>query len=81
MFTSHKRPADTKAVTDVSLRAFHLVFIALSVVLAAFMAAWSVGQYRMNHETSLAVAAVVSLTAAVALAFYGARFQRKTRNL
>ena len=28
-----------------SLRAFHLLFIALSVVLAAFFAAWAAGQY------------------------------------
>ena len=35
--------------TDMSLRAFHLLFIALSVVLAAFFAAWAVGQYRADH--------------------------------
>ena len=33
-----------------SLRAFHLFFIALSIVLAAFCAAWAVGQYRAMHE-------------------------------
>jgi len=64
-----------------SLRAFHLLFIALSVVLAAFFAAWAVGQYRLEHETGFAVAAVASLLSGGALAVYGAAFGRKTRNM
>lgn len=64
-----------------SLRAFHLLFIALSVVLAAFVAAWATGQYRLEHETGYAVAAVGAVAAAAALAVYGAAFQRKTKNL
>lgn len=64
-----------------SLRMFHLVFIGLSVVLAAFFAAWAAGQYRLEHETIYAVTAVASLGAGCGLAFYGAAFQRKTRNL
>jgi hypothetical protein len=64
-----------------SLRAFHLLFIALSVMLAAFFAAWATGQYRELHEAGYAATGVVSLLAAVALAVYGAAFQRKTRNL
>jgi len=64
-----------------SLRMFHLFFIALSVVLAAFFAAWASGQYRCEHETVYAVAGVGSLAAGIGLAFYGAAFQRKTRNL
>ena len=35
-----------------SLRAFHLLFIALSVILAAFFAAWAVEQYRSVHQVS-----------------------------
>ena len=31
-----------------SLRAFHLLFIALSIVLAAFLAAWAMGQYQAS---------------------------------
>ncbi len=38
---------------NMSLRAFHLFFIALSVVLAAFFAAWAGGQYRAGHQTDL----------------------------
>jgi hypothetical protein len=64
-----------------SLRAFHLLFIALSVVLAAFVAAWAAGQYRLEHEAVYAVAAIAALASGGALAVYGAAFRRKTRNL
>jgi ABC-type Mn2+/Zn2+ transport system permease subunit len=64
-----------------SLRAFHLFFIALSVVLAAFFAAWASGQYRLEHESIYAVASVAALAAGCGLAVYGAAFQRKTRHL
>jgi thiol:disulfide interchange protein len=64
-----------------SLRMFHLFFIALSVVLAAFFAAWATGQFRLAHEVGYAIAAIGGLAACVGLAFYGAAFQRKTRHL
>jgi F0F1-type ATP synthase membrane subunit c/vacuolar-type H+-ATPase subunit K len=64
-----------------SLRTFHLVFIALSVILTAFMAAWSVGMYRTVHDVTYMLAGVASLGAGLGLGFYGAAFQRKTRSL
>ena len=64
-----------------SLRAFHLLFIALSVMLAAFVAAWAAGQYQVEHEAVYAVTGVGALAASGLLAAYGAAFQRKTRNL
>jgi hypothetical protein len=67
--------------TEMSLRAFHLLFIAMSVVLAAFCAAWAVGQYRVDHRAMFMVTAVGSLVVAGGLAAYGAAFQRRTKNL
>ena len=64
-----------------SLRAFHVLFVALSVVLAAFVAAWANGQYRLEHEMQYAVAGVGALVLGGGLAIYGAAFLRKTRNL
>ena len=64
-----------------SLRLFHLVFISLSVVLSAFVAAWAASEYRVSHDAAYAVGSVGSLAGAGALAIYGAVFQRKTRNL
>ena len=66
---------------EMSLRAFHLLFIGLSVVLAAFCGAWAIGQYRAEPRMSLMVAAILSLVAAGGLAVYGTAFQRKTRRL
>jgi hypothetical protein len=60
---------------------FHLLFVSLSVVLAAFVAAWAGGQYRLEQEFQYAVFAAVSVLGGVGLAIYGAKFQRKTRHL
>jgi hypothetical protein len=65
----------------VGLRAFHLFFIGLSVVLAAFSAAWAVGQYRVGQQPAFILMAAVSIAAACGLAAYATAFQRKTRNL
>jgi cytochrome b len=64
-----------------SLRQFHLLFIALSVVLAAFFAAWAGGQYREEHQIGYVVEALISLALGAGLAAYGTAFRRKTRNL
>lgn len=67
--------------TEMGLRAFHLLFISLSVMLAAFSAAWAVGQYRLEHETIYAVTTAGAIAIAAGLMWYGTVFQRKTRNL
>jgi ABC-type Mn2+/Zn2+ transport system permease subunit len=64
-----------------SLRAFHLLFIALSVVLTAFFSAWAGVQYRVFQDAAYAVTGVASLAAGIGLVIYGAKFQRKTRHL
>ena len=64
-----------------SLRAFHVVFIALSVILAAFSATWAGAQYGSTHRPMfLGFAAAFLLTASL-LGIYMAAFIRKTRNL
>jgi hypothetical protein len=64
-----------------SLKAFHLVFIAISVVLAAFLAAWAMEQYRGVHASGYLATAAGSLLGAAALAAYAVSFQRKMRQL
>jgi hypothetical protein len=63
------------------LRGFHLFFITLSVLLAAFVVAWATGQYRLEHEGIYLVWCIGGVVTGGALAVYGASFQRKTRNL
>ncbi len=64
-----------------SLRSFHLLFIALSVVLAAFVGAWAASEYRVAHTTTYLLTAIGAVLVGGALAVYGAAFQRKTRTL
>jgi hypothetical protein len=64
-----------------SLRMFHMVFIAVSVLLAAFVAAWAGQQYQAMHAAGYLVTAALSLVAGGGLIVYGAAFQRKTRQL
>jgi hypothetical protein len=65
----------------VGLRSFHLLFISLSVLLAAFVAAWATGQYRLEHEAVYLVWGSTAIAAGGALAVYGTTFQRKTKHL
>ena len=64
-----------------SLKAFHLFFIALSIVLAAFSAAWATGQYRAEHDAASLIYLCVCVLSGIGLAVYGAKFQRKARRL
>ncbi|MBI3400733.1 MAG: hypothetical protein HY048_04875 [Acidobacteria bacterium] len=64
-----------------SLRAFHLLFIALSVILTVFFAVWAGAQYQSAGGAGFALAVVLSLACGVALTVYGTAFQRKTRRL
>jgi hypothetical protein len=64
-----------------SPRAFHLFFIALSVVLAAFCGAWALSQYQIAHQVGYVLGGILAFAGGVGLAAYGAAFQRKTRNL
>ena len=64
-----------------SLRMFHMVFIGVSVVLAAFVAAWAGQQYQALHSVTYALTAALSLAAGGGLIAYGTAFQRKTRQL
>jgi hypothetical protein len=53
----------------------------MSVILAAFMAAWAVGQYRVAHETGYIATSALSVAAAIGLAVYGVAAERKVRGL
>lgn len=64
-----------------SLRAFHLFFIAVSVALCAFFSSWSVGQYRLERELPYALLTVGCVLSGMGLAVYGVAFQRKMRQL
>lgn len=64
-----------------SLKAFHLFFIAACVLLSAFVAAWATGEYRAGQAGVYMVTAIGAAATGAALAVYGIAFQRKARRL
>ena len=64
-----------------SLKAFHLVFIALSILLAVGFGLWAIDMYRQIGGRDYLIVAPVSFLTAVALAVYGVVFVRKTKAL
>ena len=64
-----------------SLREFHLFFMAASVTVAAFVAAWAGGEFRAGHGALYAATSAASMLTAGGLAVYAAAFRRKTKDL
>jgi hypothetical protein len=64
-----------------SLRAFHLVFIAISAAFAVVFSAWLAGGFLREGGLLGLAGSALSLAAAVGMAVYGVRFFRRTRGL
>ena len=65
-----------------SLRSIHLVFIAASILLAAFTTFWGVAMFMTERGNVGHLAfAGGSLCAVAGMAFYAVKFVRKTREI
>jgi hypothetical protein len=64
-----------------SLKAFHMVFVACSVVLAILLGLWGVLAFSESRDTGSLVVAVVGWLAAAILLVYGRLFIRKMRRI
>ena len=64
-----------------SLKAFHIVFITASTVLAVGFGLWSLGNYFAGEGGVNLVFGVGSLLAASALIVYGAYFLKKLKSV
>ncbi len=64
-----------------SLKAFHILFIIASILLALGYAAWELRGYTMNGSLMHLVVGVLSVCAAVVLVVYGIRFMRKLKHV
>lgn len=64
-----------------SLKAFHIVFVTVSVLLMLIMAAWNFGNYRDAGAPKDLAWGLVALGAAAALIVYGKVFLRKFKNV
>ena len=64
-----------------SLKAFHLVFIVASIVLAFGFGVWLVTEYFREGGVLNLIFAVVSFGVGVGLIFYERYFLKKTKNV
>jgi hypothetical protein len=64
-----------------SLKAFHLVFIIASIVLAVGFGIWAAAAFFKGDGVMNLVVALASFGAAVGLIFYERYFLKKTKNI
>ena len=64
-----------------SLRIFHLVFIALSVLMAALVGGWGFNRYLVDGGSSGLVLGVGFFLTGAALLVYGVKVLRKFREI
>ena len=64
-----------------SLKAFHIFFIAVSMLLGMFVGGWGVRQYLMSGSIRALVLGIFFFASAFALLAYGLRFIRKVEEL
>ncbi len=64
-----------------SLKAFHIVFITFSTLLAFGCGIWCLWVNKMGGTTSYTIGAILSFAAAIALIIYGCWFWRKMKRL
>ena len=64
-----------------SLKAFHVFFVALSVLCALGFGAWAVADYLRTGNGGVLTLGVLGFAAAAALVWYGFWFLRKLKNV
>jgi len=63
----------------VSLKAFHIFFVTLSVMLAVGFTIWALNDYRTSERASSLVGAGISSVGAIGMIVYGRWFLQKLR--
>lgn len=66
---------------SMSLRSFHLFFIAVSVLLAAWVGVWGVQSWQATRSGSDLTLGLLFVALGVVLLVYGLRARRKLREL
>ena len=64
-----------------SLKAFHIVFVAVSTLLCIGFGVWAIVEYRSQGGLGTLVAGVGSLAASLGLVGYGRWFLRKLKGV
>jgi hypothetical protein len=64
-----------------SLKAFHIVFVTASILLAFGFGVWSLLDYRDHGRAAELIGGIVSLLAGVGLIIYAKAILRKLKNI
>jgi hypothetical protein len=64
-----------------SLRAFHIVFIIVTVILSLYVALWGIREFAQERSSMGLVLAIVFLISAVGLMIYGKKAFTKLKEL
>lgn len=64
-----------------SLKTFHIVFVAASILLAFFFGAWLLNDYAHTHEQMELIFGIISLLAGLGLIWYGKSVLRKLKHI
>lgn len=64
-----------------SLRAFHIVFVVVTVILSLYVALWGVREYSQEQSLGALALAIIFLVTAVCLMIYGKKAYGKLREL
>jgi hypothetical protein len=64
-----------------SLRSFHVFFIAVSILLSLWVGVWGIGSYRSGGDASGLAVAGLFLLVGIVLLVYGFKVRRKLRDL
>ena len=66
---------------EMSLKAFHIVFIVLSILLAFFCGAWCLHEYAGSRDSTFLVVGILLLVAGGGLICYGKSVLRKLKHI
>lgn len=64
-----------------SLRAFHIVFVVVTIALSLYVALWGIREFRDEHSVSALTLAVLFAAMAVGLMIYGKKAFVKLKEL
>jgi hypothetical protein len=64
-----------------SLKAFHIVFIVVSVLTAFGFATWLIDGYLKSHAAGQLIGGLLSILVGAGLIVYGIRFLRKLKHV
>jgi hypothetical protein len=64
-----------------SLKAFHIIFVAASIAVSLFLGIWAFMSYQATHARADLVYVITSVVAIVTLLWYGRYFLRKLKHI